>query len=160
MGGLDLGSDCFADLCILLTFKFRIKKLNLSRVMRKPAFCICENKGTGADQLSLFSLNSSYKPSTCQIRNFQPLVIFCDCTIRFCVESGPKPQNNYMKAQTGFLATRLIYSTIKAANHIYCDQHTWTRSWSASLLFTYVKAGFLLPRSNFPCSEYPKTGAL
>ena len=35
-------------LCILLTFKIFSKDASL--VMRKPAFCICENKGT--DQLT------------------------------------------------------------------------------------------------------------
>ena len=46
----------------------------MSRVIRIPALCICENKDTdlfGYIVLSLFSLN------------FKPRAIFCGCTARF-----------------------------------------------------------------------------
>ena len=51
------------------------------RVVRKPAFCICENKE--ADQLRGNRPKNQQNPSTSYIRNFKPLTIFCGCTVRF-----------------------------------------------------------------------------
>ena len=81
---------------------------DLSLVMRKPTFCICENKD--ADQLrgdrkadqrlcfryidSTISLLSKYEIS-------MPLAIFCSCTAWF-VSDQVENQN------VGFLMTRLI----------------------------------------------------
>ena len=56
---------------------------NMSRIMRKPAFCICENKD--ADQL----------PSTSQIRNFMPLDIFSGCTARFVSDLVGNPEDRF-----------------------------------------------------------------
>ena len=57
--------------------------------MRKPAFCICENKDADqlrgnreADQLLCFRYIDSTIPLL-PIRNFKPLAILCDCTARF-----------------------------------------------------------------------------
>ena len=47
--------------------------------MRKPAFCICENKD--ADQLR--GNHRQYNPSTFYIQNFKPLAILCGCTAWF-----------------------------------------------------------------------------
>ena len=57
--------------------------LNMSLVMRKPAFCICENKD--ADQLRGNRLCFRYTDST--IWNFKPHAIFCGCTA-----PGQKPR--------------------------------------------------------------------
>ena len=61
----------------------------MSLVMRKPAFCICENKDADqlrgsreADQRLCFRYIDSTTPLL-SIRNFKPLVIFSDCTARF-----------------------------------------------------------------------------
>ena len=60
---------------------------HFSLVMRKPAFCICENKDAGqlrsnheADQSLCFLLHGEYNHSTSYIRNFKPLAILCVST--------------------------------------------------------------------------------
>ena len=52
----------------------------MSRVVRKPAFCICENKD--ADQLRGNG-------------NFKPLAIFCGCTARFVSELVRNPEDRF-----------------------------------------------------------------
>ena len=71
--------------------------------MRKPAFCISENKGAdqlrsncAADQRLCFR----YTDSTINPK-LQPLTSFCDCTARFVSDLVGNPN-------TGFLKTRLI----------------------------------------------------
>ena len=61
--------------------------------MRKPAFCICENKD--ADQLRgnceadrrlcVHYMDSaiSHLPKSCKYQNFEPPAIFCCCAARF-----------------------------------------------------------------------------
>ena len=69
---------------------------NMHHIMRKPAFCICENKG--ADQLCS-NCAAHQRLRFCCIALpllFKPLAIFCDYSL-VCV--GP---------ETGFLALRLI----------------------------------------------------
>ena len=58
----------------------------MSRVMRKPTFCICENNGADqlrsnceADLCLCFRYTDSTIP-TSLIRDFQPLAVFCGCT--------------------------------------------------------------------------------
>ena len=65
--------------------------------MRKPTFCICENKDADqlrgnreADQRLCFR-----HPSTSQIRNFKPLAIFCGCTVRFVSDLVKKPEDRF-----------------------------------------------------------------
>ena len=58
----------------------------MSRVMRKPAFCICVNKHAGnrtADQRLCFRYIGSSIPLLPIFRNFKHLAIFCGCTARF-----------------------------------------------------------------------------
>ena len=56
--------------------------------MRKPAFCLCENKNANqlrgnreADQRLCFTLHRYYNLST-----FKPLAILCDCTACFVTD--------------------------------------------------------------------------
>ena len=58
--------------------------------MKKPAFCICENKDADqlrgnreADQRLCFRYSDSKIPILLYIRTFKPLAIFCGCTARF-----------------------------------------------------------------------------
>ena len=74
----------------------------MSRVMRKPTFGICENKNTDqlrgnreADQGVCFRYIHTFL-----IQNFKPLAIFCSCTAWF-VSDQVRNQN------VGFLMTRL-----------------------------------------------------
>ena len=62
----------------------------MSRVVRKPAFCICENKDADqlrgnreADQRLCFRYIDNCNPSASYIRNFKPLAIVCGCTAWF-----------------------------------------------------------------------------
>ena len=69
--------------------------------MRKPAFCICENKDADqlrgnreADQRLCFRY-IEYNPSTSCIRNFKPLVILCGCTARFVSDLVGNPEDRF-----------------------------------------------------------------
>ena len=75
--------------CCVTTCRYH----NISHVMRKPTFCICENKdadqlcsNSGADQRLCFRCKDSIlyflNPSTFKIRNFKAVSIF-RCTARF-----------------------------------------------------------------------------
>ena len=84
----------------IIQAKILFHKDHMSLVMRKPAFCICKNKGANqphdnraADQHLCFR----YKDRTIPLlpkSNFKPLAIFCGCTARFMseVRTGQKPQ--------------------------------------------------------------------
>ena len=80
---------------------FFTSHLHISRVMRKPAFCLCENKG--ADQLR--SMISAFvfatqivKSSTSQNRNFKALAIFCGCTAQFVSHHVGNPEGRFSHA--------------------------------------------------------------
>ena len=66
--------------------------------MRKPAFCICENKDADqlrgnreANQRLCFRYTDSTIPLLSKSEMFKPLAIFCDCPVRF-VGPGRKPR--------------------------------------------------------------------
>ena len=61
-------------------FLISISHHYVSRVVRKPAFCICENKV--ADQLR-------------GIRIFKPLAILCGCTARFVLDLVGNPEDRF-----------------------------------------------------------------
>ena len=70
---------------------------NMSRIMRKPAFCICENEGAdqlhgnhAADQRLCFSLYVKYN-----LRKFMPPAICCGCTARFVSDLLGNPENRF-----------------------------------------------------------------
>ena len=74
----------------------------MSLVVRKPGFCICENKDAdqlrsncAADQRHLFSLYGEYNPSTTEFRNFKSLAIFCGCTARFVSDQVENPPERF-----------------------------------------------------------------
>ena len=79
---------------------------DMSCVMRKAVFKICENKDAdqlrsncAADQRLFFAKRIV---QSLLFLNFIPLDIFCGCTARFMSETS----------KTGFLTTRLIYTVI------------------------------------------------
>ena len=83
--------------------------------MRKPTFCICENKGADqlrsnckADQHLCFRYTDSTMPVL-----FQPLAIFCACTAR-CVS------DLFSNHIVGFLMMRLIWRTLLAGMFKNC----------------------------------------
>ena len=70
--------------------------------MRKPAFCICENKDTDQlrgnredDQRFCFRYTDSTIPLTSYVRNFKTLVIFLSCTARFVSDQEGNPKDRF-----------------------------------------------------------------
>ena len=86
--------------------------------MRKPTFCICENKDTdqlGGNRKADKRLCVRYTDSTIPLlpkseTSFKPLAIICGCTARF-VSDQVGNQN------VGFLITRLIYYSAAITYH-------------------------------------------
>ena len=62
-----------------------------SRVMRKPAFCICENKD--ADQLR--GNREADQRLSFRHTDFKPLAIFCGCTARFVWDLVGNPEDRF-----------------------------------------------------------------
>ena len=78
--------------------KKEAKLFEVSLVMKKPALCICENKGADklcsnrtADQ----RLSFRYIDSIAQIQNFTPLPIFCGYTSRFVSKLVGNPGDRF-----------------------------------------------------------------
>ena len=74
----------------------------MSRVVRKPDFCICENKDADqlrgnreADQRLCFRYIASTIPLLPKDKNFKPLVIFCGCTARFVWDQVKIPEDRF-----------------------------------------------------------------
>ena len=74
----------------------------LSRVVRKPDFCLCENKAADqlrsnceADQRLCFRYTNSTSPLLSKSKKFKPLTIFCDCTGRFVSHSVGNPEDRF-----------------------------------------------------------------
>ena len=71
----------------------------MSLVIKKPDFCICENKDADqlrgnreADQRLCFRY---IDPSTLLIRNYKPLAIFCSCTARYLSDLVVNPDDRF-----------------------------------------------------------------
>ena len=77
--------------------------LYVNRVMRKAAFCICENKA--ADQLchnrtadQRLCFRYIHVDSTVPLlpkSKFEPLAIFCSCTARFALDLVGNPEDRF-----------------------------------------------------------------
>ena len=74
----------------------------LSCVIRKPAFCICENKDADqlrgnceADQHLCFRYIESTIPLLPIIRNFKPLAILFGCTAQFVSDLVGNPEDRF-----------------------------------------------------------------
>ena len=79
--------------------------------MRKPAFCICENKDTDqlranreADQRLCFRYIDSTIPLLSYIRNFKSLAILYSCTAWFVSDlvGNPEDRFSHNEAHMGF----------------------------------------------------------
>ena len=71
----------------------------MSLIMRKPVYCICENKDAGhseADQRLCFRYtDSTISLLLIKIRNFKPPAIFCGCTARFMSDLVGNPEDRF-----------------------------------------------------------------
>ena len=79
-----------------------LKHLKLSRVVRKPAFCICENKDADqlcgnreADQRLCFRHMGSAIPLLSKSEISKPLAIFCGCAARFVYDLVGNPEDRF-----------------------------------------------------------------
>ena len=70
--------------------------------MRKPAFCICENKDADqlrgnrkADQRLCFRYKDSTIPLLSKSEIPKSLTIFCDCTARFVSDLVGNPEDRF-----------------------------------------------------------------
>ena len=70
--------------------------------MRKPAFCICENKDADqlrgnceADQRLCFRYTDSTIPLLPKSKISSPLAIFCNCTARFVSDLVGNPEDRF-----------------------------------------------------------------
>ena len=96
--------------------------------MRKPAFCICENKD--ADQLrsNTAKLISAFVFATQIVEslfflnpNFKPLAIFSDCTARFVSDLVGTPEDRFShnKAQISpyILMFLFVFTLLNISDH-------------------------------------------
>ena len=88
--------------------------LNMSRVMRKPEDCICENEG--ADQLRGYFTAKLFSAFVfAHIRNFKPIAIFCDCTARFVADQAKNPEDRFSHKEAHILLHPCSSITSRAA---------------------------------------------
>ena len=128
-----------------------MSSIHMGRVMRKHAFCICENKG--ADQLHvprslsvpLFSLQILQSP---YFLNFKPLSVFCVCTAGLC-------QTRSEITKTDFVALQLIYNQNSMTLAILYGKAGWFKSLSET-----SRTGFLRMRLQLYEPRCEKTGFL
>ena len=114
----------------------------LSCIMRKPVFCICENKGadqlcgnSAADQCLCFCYKDSTIP---KLHKPEISNIFCGCTARFLSDLVRKPEERFSRDAAQLSKNMLHYSYIhkfyltfiNLVNHLYnklkqfiCSKH-------------------------------------
>ena len=90
----------------------------MSRVMRKPTFCICENKDADqlrgnceADQHLCFRYTDSAIPPLSKSEIFKSLAIFCGCAAQFVSDQVGNQNSGFSHdAAHIFLDMTLIFS--------------------------------------------------
>ena len=80
--------------------------------MRKPAFCMCENKDTDqlrgnceADQRLCFLYTDSTIPLLSKSEKFKPLANSCDCTARFVSDQVGNPEDRFSHDEAQIIMT-------------------------------------------------------
>ena len=88
---------------------------HMSLVVRKPAFCICENKDADqlrgnreADQHLCFSLMDSTIPLLLKSKKIKPLAIFCGCTARFVSDLVGNPEDRFSHNEAHMIIDTVI----------------------------------------------------
>ena len=74
----------------------------MSRVRRKPVFCICETKGGLAP---LLSLHRQYNP----LRDFNFLAIFCGCAVQFVSDLVENSKHRFSRNVAQYEKLTLLY---------------------------------------------------
>ena len=75
--------------------------------MRKPAFCICENKDAEADQCLCFRNTGSAIPLLPLLRIYKPLAIVCGYAARFVSDLVGNPEDRFSHNETHFMKKRI-----------------------------------------------------
>ena len=96
---------------LLLKHLIYCYKYNMSRVVRKRDYCLCENKGADqlrsnceADQRLCFRYTDS---TIFQIRNFKLLACFCSCTARFVSDLVGNPEDRFSRVAAHMMSLSL-----------------------------------------------------
>ena len=119
--------------------------------MRKPDFCICENKG--ADQLCgnrtnqlcgncttnqrlCFRYTDSTIPllSKCEI-SFKPLASFCDCTARFVSDLVGNPEDRFSHNEAHIFSAKFLHPYCAASNESWLNWNIGRRRSSEVRIF-------------------------
>ena len=98
--------------------------LNLSRVVRKPAFCICENKDADqlrgyreADQRLCFRYTDTTIHLLSKSENFKPLAILCGCTDRFVWDQVGNPEDRFSQNEAHLILLHAVHSFEESSWH-------------------------------------------
>ena len=82
--------------------RFSHDEVHMSLVVRKPVFCICENKeqisfAVTAKLISAFFFFVTYIVQSLyfHLRNFKPLAILCGCTAQFMSDLVGNPEDRF-----------------------------------------------------------------
>ena len=99
----------------------------VSRIVRKPDLCLCENKGADqlrgnreADQCLCFRYTDSIFPLLL-ISYFKLLARFCDCTGRFVSDLVVNPEDRF-----SHVAAQVILSAHIIIEHIFFKTRAYT----------------------------------
>ena len=102
------GIFCYAGQGLELGYNYQCVPTgwSLSRVLRKPDFCICENKTqisfpVTAQLISTFVFTTQIVQSTYFLQNLKPLAILCGCTAWFVwgMVGNPEARFSHNEAQ-------------------------------------------------------------
>ena len=100
---------------IVLTFEYYITLNDMSRVVRKSAFYICENKGADqlcsdctADQRLCFRYMDSTIPLLSKSK-ISSVYIFCGCTARFVSDLVGYPEDRFSQNEAHMNGGRVCY---------------------------------------------------
>ena len=84
--------------------------------MRKPTFCVCENKDADqlhgnreADQRLCFRYINSTIPLLSKSEIFKPLAIFCGCTARFVSDLVGNPEDRFSHNEAQIINQDVLY---------------------------------------------------
>ena len=103
--------SCLSVLFFSILFYFFVFRLcsilfHFSRIVRKPDFCLCENKDADqlrsnceADQRLCFRHSDSTIPFLLKTENFKLLALVCNCTGRFMWDLVGNPEDRFSRVE-------------------------------------------------------------
>ena len=104
--------------------------------MRKPAFCICENKDADqlrgyreADQHLCFCYTDSIIPLLSKSEFFKPLAIFCGCTARFVSYQVRNPEDRFSHNEAHLFLKTVTFTVCVLFLFEPCSEKTGLRGF-------------------------------